>query len=79
MTTRDQEEQDWKITLMQTQNDLYRKQDRWEIAKVGAAYLVGVAVMSGAIIGLSNWLHPVNQQPMFPPGTTIIIPPQAKP
>jgi hypothetical protein len=40
-----------------------------------ATLQAAVAVMSGAIILLSIWLHPTSQQPMFPLGTVITIPP----
>lgn len=62
---------------MKTQDDLFDRRMRWETAKALAAFLLAAAVMTGAIIGLSRWLHPV-QQPMFPPGTVITIP-SAKP
>jgi hypothetical protein len=67
-----------EITLMPTQDHLYRKPDRWEVVKALAAILAACAVMTGAIIGLSNYLHPASQQPMFPPGTVITMPPVAK-
>lgn len=96
MTSRDQEEQDWKIEQMiedivqkrvaaviafdkrprKAANEL--RQFRLEIVKALAAFIAASAVMTGAIIGLSNWLHPVGQQSMFPPGTVITIPPAAK-
>lgn len=63
---------------MKTQHDLYSTQHRWEVWKALAAFIAATAVMVGAVIALSNWLHPASQQPMFPPGTTIIIP-AAKP
>jgi hypothetical protein len=40
-----------------------------------ATILCASPLMTGAIIGLSNYLHPAGpQQPMLPPGTVIIIP-----
>jgi hypothetical protein len=47
----------------------------WEAAKALAGILAAVAVLTGSILALSNYLHPANQQPMFPPGTVITIPP----
>jgi hypothetical protein len=46
----------------------------WEAGKALAGILAGVAVLTGAILELSSYLHPANQQPMFPPGTVITIP-----
>jgi hypothetical protein len=74
LTDRDQEQQDRSIELMESQRRLADRQDRWEIVKGLAAIIAAAAVMLGAIIGLSNWWHPGNQ-PMFPPGTVITIPP----
>jgi hypothetical protein len=40
------------------------------------AFIAGVAVFGGLVFGVSNYLHPAgSQQPMFPPGTVITIPP----
>ncbi len=47
----------------------------WEGAKAFAAMMAAVAVLTGAILALSNYLHAASQQPMFPPGTVITIPP----
>jgi hypothetical protein len=64
------------IAQKQAAAKLAAKQDRWEIVKVLAAFIGASAVMMGAILALSNYLHPNGQQqPMFPPGTVITIPP----
>jgi hypothetical protein len=43
--------------------------------EVLAAFIGASAVMMGAILALSNYLHPAGQhQPMFPLGTVISIP-----
>jgi hypothetical protein len=64
-----------RIDLMQTQIELYKAQLRWEPWKALAAMIAASAVMTGAVLGLSNWLHPpASQQAMFPPGTVITIP-----
>jgi hypothetical protein len=60
---------------MNTQNNLYRRQDRWEIVKALSGMFAACALMVGAIVGLAHWIRP---EPMFPPGTVITIPP-AKP
>jgi hypothetical protein len=54
------------------------QQFRWEAAKASAGMMAAVAVLTGAILVLSNHLHPVSQQPMFPPGTVITFPPAPK-
>jgi hypothetical protein len=54
------------------------RQHAWEIVKALAGILAACAVLTGTILALSNYLRPANQQPMFPPGTVITIPP-AKP
>ena len=59
---------------MKTQQELYARQHHWETWKALATILAAVAVMSGAIIGLSRWVSPARDQPMFPPGTVITIP-----
>jgi hypothetical protein len=50
----------------------------WESAKALSALLAAVAVISGTVIALENYLRSVSQQPMFPPGTVITIPPASK-
>jgi hypothetical protein len=55
---------------------LANRQHFWEVIRALAAFLAASAVMTGAILALSNYLHPAgSQQPMFPPGTVITIPP----
>ena len=66
------------LKLKQTQHDLYSTQYRWEPWKALAAMIATAAVIAGTILALSNYLHPANQQPMFPPGTVITIPPAPK-
>jgi hypothetical protein len=58
----------------ETATKLASRQFRWEAVKALAGILAACAVMTGVILALSNYLHPANQQPMFPPGTVIIIP-----
>jgi len=53
---------------MQTQIELYKAQLRWEPWKALAAMIAASAVMTGTVLGLSNWLHP--------PGSQISLPPQ---
>ena len=36
---------------------LARKQDRWELAKVIAAFATAVAAVSGIILGVAHLLH----------------------
>jgi hypothetical protein len=70
----DDEERELRINLMQTQIELYKAQLRWEPWKALAAMVATAAVFMGGVLAVSNWLHPANQQPMFPPGTVITIP-----
>lgn len=49
-------------------------QFRWAALKALAGIVFAVAVISGTVIALENYLRPTNQQPMFPPGTIITIP-----
>ena len=48
---------------------------RHELAKVAAAYIVGIVVMVGIIVGVGRLLPP-QPQIILPPGTTITIPPR---
>lgn len=73
LTIRDQEEQDTRIDLMQSQKQLADTQYRWEVAKALAAILAGCALFMGAVLAVANYLHRYDQ-PMFPPGTVITIP-----
>jgi hypothetical protein len=66
------------LKMKQMQHDLYSTQYRWEAWKALAAMIAAAAVFAGAVLAVSNWLHPANQQPMFPPGTVITIPPAPK-
>ena len=45
---------------MSVQIDLYRKQARWELAKVVAAFATAVVAVSGVILTLASWMasHP---------------------
>jgi hypothetical protein len=67
-------ERELRVNLMQTQIELYKAQLRWEPWKALAAMVAAAAVFTGGVLALSNWLHPANQPPMFPPGTVITIP-----
>jgi hypothetical protein len=70
----DDERQELKDNLMLTQFELFKAQVRWEPWKALAAMIAAAAVFAGSVLALSNWLHPANQQPLFPPGTVITIP-----
>ena len=76
----DDEEREIRVNLMQTQIELYKAQLRWEPWKALAAMLAASAVMTGAVLGLSNWLHrPGEQAPpppqiIFQPGSIQVLP-----
>jgi hypothetical protein len=57
----DEEERELRVNLMQTQIELYKAQLRWEPLKALAAFVAGVAVFGGLVIGLANLLHPSPQ------------------
>lgn len=61
------------LKLKRMQHDLYSTQYRWEVWKALAAMIATCAVFMGAVLAVSNWLHPA-AQPAFPPGTVITIP-----
>jgi hypothetical protein len=62
---------------MLTQKQLADRQLFWEAFKATAA-IIGTAALLFGTVGLANWLRPSPQPMMFPPGTTITIPPQVK-
>jgi len=70
----DDERRELEDNLMQTQFELFKAQLRYEPWKALAAMVAAAAVFMGGVLALSNWVHPANQQPMFPPGTVITIP-----
>jgi hypothetical protein len=74
----DDERQDLKDQIMQTQFELYKAQLRWEPWKALAAMVAAAAVFMGGVLAVSNWLHPA-AQPAFPPGTVITIPAVTQP
>jgi hypothetical protein len=72
----DDEREELKDNLMQTQIELYKAQLRWEPWKALAAMVAASAVFMGGVLAVSNWLHPgspASQQFILPPGTTIQI------
>ena len=58
----DVDETQLRITLMQTQIELYRRQERWEVAKALAAMAVGCGVLVGAVLGLAAYIARTPQQ-----------------
>jgi hypothetical protein len=50
-----------EVQLMETQLKLYRKQERYELVKVVAAFLVGIAAFVGGVLAVSAWWHPSPQ------------------
>jgi hypothetical protein len=74
MPTRDQEEQDWKISVMQTDLRLKDKQAFWETPRNIALLVTAVAAIAGVLgfkIGQNN---PPVTQIIFQPGS-IVVPP----
>ncbi len=69
MTTRDQEEQDLRITIMQTDLALKRKQTFWETPKSLAIVVGATAAIVGAVAGLAG--YKIGQQSSQP--QTIIV------
>lgn len=66
-----------KVELMQTQIELFRKQARWEVWKALAAFIAGVAVFGGLVLGVANYLGgPKATVIQLPPGTVITTPPR---
>ncbi len=81
MTTRDQEEQDLRIDQMAINIEKMRADMRWETWKFVISLVLASAALLGAGAAIGNYLanHPQSPptptQPMFPPGTVIMIPP----
>jgi hypothetical protein len=75
----DDERQELKDNIMQTQFELFKAQLRWEPWKALAAMVAAAAVFMGGVLAVSNWVHPANQpspqQLILPLGTTIQIGP----
>jgi len=58
----DEELQDLKGNLMQTQIELYKAQLRWEPWKALAAMIAAAAVFMGGVLAVSGWLRPSTPQ-----------------
>jgi uncharacterized protein YbgA (DUF1722 family) len=46
-----------------------RNEARRDLARIIATYLVGIAAMVAAILGLAKYIH----EPAYPPGSTVTI------
>lgn len=58
----DDERQELKDNIMQTQFELFKAQLRWEPWKALAAMVAAGAVFFGGVLAVSNWLHPSGPQ-----------------
>jgi hypothetical protein len=58
----DDERQELKDDIMQTQFELFKAQVRWEPWKALAAMVAAAAVFMGAVLAVSNWVRPSTPQ-----------------
>lgn len=58
----DEERQELKDNLMQTQFELFKAQVRWEPWKALAAMIAAAAVFAGGVLAVSSYLHPSGPQ-----------------
>jgi hypothetical protein len=58
----DDERQELKDNIMQTQFELFKAQLRWEPWKALAAMVAAAAVFMGGVLAVSNWVRPSTPQ-----------------